>query len=135
MGSTKPLLERLIKITSGKHRKIYAIDSSSIVLGQASDGILFSVRTVIVGWDPATSKRTIERRFEVPGYVSFQNKGEVYKELRSKLWGLKDGAKAPDPFKMVDRVRNLYEKYAQLELASRAKDSILLFAARSRGTR
>ena len=28
---------------------------------------------------------------------------------------------------MVDRVRNLYEKYAQLELASRVKDSILLF--------
>ena len=122
-----PLLERAIQITGGKLRKIHAIDSSSIVLGQASDGVLFSIRTVVIGWDQGTSRRTIERRFEVPGYVSFQNKDEIYKELRSKLWGLEDGAKAPDPFKMVDRVRNLYEKYAQLELASRAKDSILLF--------
>jgi NurA domain len=127
LGTTKPLLERSIKIMSGARRKIYAVDSSSIVLGQASNGVLFSVRTVVIGWDPATSKRTIERRFEVPGYVSFENKDEIYKELRSKLWGLGDGAKAPDPFKMVDRVRNLYEKYAQLELARRAKDSILLF--------
>ena len=55
LGSTKPLLERSIQITAGKHRKIYAIDSSSIVLGQASDGVLFSIRTVVVGWDPATS--------------------------------------------------------------------------------
>ena len=127
LGTTKPLLGRSIQIIAGSRRKVYAIDSSSIVLGQASDGVLFSVRVVVIGWNPTNSQRTIERRFEAPGYVSFQNKDEIYKELRSKLWRLDDGAKAPDPFKMVDRVRNLYEKYAQLELASKAKDAILLF--------
>jgi NurA domain len=127
LGTSQHLLDRAINVVPQSRRQVHAIDSSSIVLGQASDGVLFSIRVVVVGWDPATSRRTIERRFEVPGYVSNQNKDEVYGQLRSKLWGLEDGVRAPDPFKMVDRVRNLYEKYAQFELASGTKDSILLF--------
>lgn len=127
LGASQPLFERSIKIVPGARRPVYAVDSSSIVLGQASDGALFSIRVVVIGWDQTANKRTIVRRFEVPGYVSHQNKDEVYQQLRSRLWGLEDGVKAPDPFKMVDRIRNLYEKYAQHELATRAKNSILLF--------
>lgn len=101
-------------------------DSSSILLGQASRGVLFSVRVVVIHWNPRTSKKTIVKRFEVPGFVSHSNSQEMYEGLRKTLWGLEDVIKAPEPFKMVDRVRNLFERYAQLELTQSVKDSLIL---------
>jgi hypothetical protein len=120
-SSIVPLVPKM-----GVPRQIYAIDSSSIVLGQASNGVLFSVRVVVISWNPVKGKRTIVKRFEVPGFLSSSNCQAIYTTLRQKLWGVSEDAKAPDPLKMVDRVRNLFERYTQIEVSKSTKDSIIL---------
>jgi len=114
--------------TIGIPKTVYAVDSSSIVLGQGvKGGVLFSIRVVVLSWNPKVGKRSIVDRFEVPGFVSNENKEDLYHGLRSKLWNLsREDVKAPEPFKMVDRIRNIYERYAQIEISKKIDDSILL---------
>ena len=114
-------------LPEGSLRKVYAVDASSIILGECGKGVVFAVRGVIVRYDPWSQKSSIVKSIESPCYVSKDNSKQLYNTLRKRLLGLSEVKKAPDLTKMVDRVRNIYERYLQLETAKKYKDSILLF--------
>jgi hypothetical protein len=118
---------KALELHEGSPRKIYAVDSSSILLGECRDGTVFSTRGVVVSWDPWSEETKVVDSFEAPCFVSNKNKDRLYNELRRDLWGLNGEAKAPEIEKMIDRVRNFYERHLQLEIARGARDSILLF--------
>jgi len=53
---------------------------------------------------------------------------ECQGKIGSSLWGLEGGDdKPPEILKMVDRVRNIYERYLQRITAETARNSLLLF--------
>lgn len=107
---------------------VYAIDTSSMILGETSEGILFCIRGVVIHWDQEREYVKITDKFESPCFVSENNRQTIYRALRKDLWGLETGEEsAPENLKMVDRVRNIYERYLQKTTAEKAKDSLLLF--------
>jgi hypothetical protein len=116
-----------LELSSGVSKSIYAVDTSSIVLGECGKGVVFAVRGVTVRWNVACMEGSIVQRFEAPCFVSNGNKKQLYNGLRKKLLGLSKVRQAPDLLKMVDRVRNVYERYMQRQAAEKCKDSILLF--------
>ncbi len=118
---------RRLELPEGSPRTIYAIDTSSLVIGECNRGVVFAIRGVILRYDPISQSRLIVKKLESPCYVSNENRKFLYNSLRRNLLGLKEVRKAPDPIKMVDRIRNIYERYLQLEASSKFADSILLF--------
>jgi hypothetical protein len=118
---------RPIELHDGSPKHVYAVDSSSIVLGECKDGTVFSTRGVVVSWDPKLEETKIVHSFEAPCFVSNANKGRLYNDLRRDLWEITEEAHAPDVEKMIDRVRNIYERHLQLQIARQARDSILLY--------
>ena len=93
-----------LKLPEGSLRMTYAIDASSVVLGECGRGVVFAVRGVVVRWDPWLQKSVIVRLMESPCYVSYENSKRLYNSLRRKLLGLSEVEKPPNPMKMVDRV-------------------------------
>lgn len=117
-----------LALKDGVPQEVFAVDTSSMVLGEGGNGVLFCVRGVIVHWDPRTDSVKITAKFEAPCFVSEENKEALYTKLRNSLWNL-DGeeVKPPEILKMVDRVRNIYERYLQRVAAEKARNSLLLF--------
>ncbi|MEM2110737.1 MAG: hypothetical protein QXX08_02540 [Candidatus Bathyarchaeia archaeon] len=120
-------LPRSIELHDGSLRHIFAVDTSSIVLGECGKGLVFAVRGIIVHWNPWNQKSIVVQKFEAPCFVSNENKKHLYNSLRKKLLGLSEVEHAPDLLKMVDRVRNIHERYLQMQAAEKYPDSILLF--------
>ena len=116
-----------LELPEGYLKKVYAVDTSSVILGECGRGIVFAVRGTVVCWNPWSQRSLIIRSLESPCYVSRENRKQLYNSLRRKLLGLNEVKRAPDLIKMVDRVRNIYERYLQLEVAKNFSDSILLF--------
>jgi len=116
-----------IDLPEGSLKSVYAIDTSSIVLGECRKGLVFAVRGTIVHWDPWTQRSVVVQKFEAPCFVSNENKKQLYNNLRKTLLGLGPVKKLPDPLKMVDRVRNIHERYLQKQAAEAYSNSILLF--------
>jgi len=116
-----------LDIPEGSLKMVYAVDTSSIVLGECGRGVVFAVRGVIVKYDPWSQRSLIVKSIESPCYVSKDNSKQLYNVLRRRLLGLGEVKIAPDLMKMVDRVRNIYERYLQREVAKKYQDSILLF--------
>jgi len=116
-----------IDLPEGSLKPIYAIDTSSIVLGECRKGLVFAIRGTIVHWDPWTQRSVVVQKFEAPCFVSNENKTQLYNNLRKTLLGLGPVKKLPDPLKMVDRVRNIHERYLQKQAAEEYSNSILLF--------
>ena len=125
LGQTQ--LPEPVFLPEGSLKTIYAIDTSSIVLGECRKGLIFAVRGTIVHWDLGTQKSIVAQKFEAPCFVSNENKKQLYNNLRKTLLGLGPVKKLPDPLKMVDRVRNIHERYLQMQAAEKYPDSILLF--------
>ncbi len=120
-------LPQPLNLREGSLRPVCAVDTSSIVFGECGKGLVFAVRGMIVHWDPWSQRSLVVQRFEAPCFVSNENKKHLYSSLRKKLLGLSDVKRAPDLLKMVDRVRNIHERYLQMEAAERYPNSILLF--------
>ena len=115
-----------IKPTFPGDRTVLAIDSTGFPLGYVKDGLVIAVRASVVV-KPAGS---MEHRLELYGpymaAVTNTSKEAVYSALHAKVFGQKLGSSAPALPKMLDRVRNLVEKYIQLQVATAYDNAILL---------
>ena len=120
-------LPKPLHIPEGSLRSVCAVDTSSMILGEAEKGLVFAVRGLTIHWDPWAQRSLVVQRFEAPCFVSNESKKQLYNDLRKKLLGLNEVDGAPDLRKMVDRVRNMHERYLQMEAAEKCPDSILLF--------
>jgi len=120
-------LPQPLNLPEGSLRPVCAVDTSSIVLGECGRGLVFAVRGIIVHWDPWAQRSLVVQRFDAPCFVSNDNKKQLYNDLRKKLLGLSEAERAPDLMKMVDRVRNIHERYLQMQAAEKYPGSILLF--------
>jgi len=128
IGVLDGFMPDFLRLEVGEPKPVFAVDTSSIIIGECGDGLIFAIRGVSIGWNPLTGKEFIVHLLESPCFVSNSNKQKLYDELRKNIWGLKGKlGKAPSTFKMVDRIRNIYERFLQFELAKNTKNSILLF--------
>jgi len=105
---------------------ILAVDTTSFRIGETERGIVAAYRASIIGFDG--EKYDIVKLGPFIVHLTDENKGYVYNYLRRKL-GLSevDDKRVPKVYKMVDRVRNLIERYLQFVTAGYIKDGLILW--------
>jgi len=108
-------------------KNIIAIDSTAFNLGVVEEGVVGSVRLSVIIRKANQKSHFMERYGSYIFMVTNQNKHKIYENLFKTAYGY-DPPKnsAPDSFKMIDRVRNLLERYIQLEAIKSQKNSIIL---------
>jgi len=124
---TEPLYPQPIEPVYPLNRKVIAIDSTSFGLGFVPDGIVSAIRLSVIIKEAGRTNHSLERYGPYIIPVTNQNKEALYHNLYRTVYG-KDpkGIHAPDCVKMLDRVRDLLERYVQLEVAKNFKESLIL---------
>lgn len=109
------------------NRRVVAIDSTSFGLGIIPDGLVGAVRLSVIIKEVGKTNHSLERYGPYIVPVTNQNKEALYHDLYRTVYG-KDpkGIHAPDYVKMFDRVRDLLERYVQLEVVKSIKESLIL---------
>lgn len=108
-------------------KRIIAIDATSTKLGIIEDGLLGVVRISTIIREINEKNHRLERYGPKLVDITNQNKYERYKKLYQIVFG--DGSPpsvAPDNSEMLDRIRNLYEKYIQISAIKSNQDSLIL---------
>jgi hypothetical protein len=109
------------------NRKVVAIDSTSFGLGLIPDGLVGAVRLSVIIKETGKTNHGLERYGPYIVPVTNQNKEALYCNLYRTVYD-KDpkGIHAPDYVKTFDRIRDLLEKYVQLEVVKNFKESLIL---------
>ncbi len=117
---------RVLKREEIEGCEILAVDTTSFRVGETERGIVAAYRAAIVRFDGKEYNVTRLGPFIV--HLSDANKEYVYNYLRSVL-GLREVSSrdVPKLYKMVDRVRNLIERYLQVTTADYLKDGLILW--------
>ncbi len=105
---------------------VVAIDSTSFTLGQIPDGVVIAVRISIIIKPPGKNSHRLERYGPYLCPITTQTRGTIYAALFRAIYGRDSGGEIPTIPKVIDRVRNLLERYLQLQVAESFKDSIIL---------
>ena len=105
---------------------ILAVDTSSFRIGETERGIVAAYRASIAVFNG--EKYDIARLGPFIVNITEENKGYIYNYLR-RLLDLPevDDRKVPKIYKMVDRVRNLVERYLQVVTAGYFRNGIVLW--------
>lgn len=108
-------------------KEITAIDSTSMTLGRIPDGLVGVVRTSIVTKKSEEKTQFLERYGPKVIKITNQNRDTLYKNFYTNIFGTPPiNLSAPDNFKLLDRIRNLYERHIQSELIKKSKGAIIL---------
>jgi len=106
--------------------QVIAIDSTSLTLGQLPDGLVGAVRASIIIKPAGKIGHSLERYGPYLVPVTNQNKDLVYRTAYKAVYEKETNIHAPDCFKTLDRVRNLLERYIQLEVVKHYRNSLIL---------
>jgi hypothetical protein len=106
--------------------QVIAIDSTSVTLGQLPDGLVGAVRASIIIKPASKMGHSLERYGPYLVPVTNQNKDLIYRTTYKAVYGKETKIHAPDCFKTLDRVRNLLERYIQLEVVKHYRNSLIL---------
>jgi hypothetical protein len=110
-----------------KDKTIIAIDSTGFKLGVTDDGIVGSVRLSVIYKKPNESERYLDSYGPYIFMIDNQNKEKIYQNLFYLVYGTEATQNSsPEPFKMLDRVRNLLERHIQMEVIKTNKNCIIL---------
>lgn len=108
-------------------KTVVAIDSTGFMLGLVQDGVVGTVRISVIIREKGQTNHRMERYGPYIFMITNQNKNTVYQDLFHRVYGIEtDEASAPESFKMIDRIRNLLERYVQFQATANWKDSIIL---------
>ena len=108
-------------------KTIIAMDSTGFKLGITEDGIVGSVRLSVIYRKSNSAENYLDRYGPYIFMIDNQNKEEIYQDLFEKVYGQKpETNSSPESFKMLDRIRNLFERHIQMEVIKSNKDSIIL---------
>jgi len=108
-------------------KTIIAMDSTSFRLGVTEDGVVGSVRLSVIYRKPNSDENYLDRYGPYIFMVDNKNKEEIYQDLFEKVYGQKPTAdSSPESFKMLDRIRNLFERHIQMEIIKSNKNSLIL---------
>jgi hypothetical protein len=107
-------------------QNVIAIDCTEFVLGYIPDGFVAAVRASLVTKTPNDNKHHLERHGPFLIALTGENKDEVLQILHQRVYGVPGSSSAPTLEKTLDRVRNLFERYLQLEVAKRSRESLIL---------
>lgn len=105
---------------------ILAIDTSSFRIGETEKGIVAAYRASIINFDK--EKYEVARLGPFIVHITEENKEYIYNYLRRTL-NLRevDERRVPKIHKMVDRIRNLIERYLQVATAGYIKNGLILW--------
>ncbi len=104
---------------------IFGLDTSSIELGETSNGLLCAVRGTIVWKDEVKYNYTRYGPFIF--HVTENNKQFLYNKLRQMYFGASRAAPTPDVWCMPGRIRNILERWLQAQLSQSCEDSVILW--------
>lgn len=105
---------------------IVAIDSTSFCLGHIPEGLVGAIRLSVIIKTSDSLNHSLEHYGPYLVAVTNQNKTSIYRSLYKAVYGKTTEGSAPDCAKMIDRVRNLLERYVQFEVARSHSNSIIL---------
>ena len=107
--------------------QVRAIDSTAFNLGTVEDGVVGVVRISVIIKKPNESKRHCEKYGPNIFKVTNQDKNSIYQDKFQQVFGTKPPANsAPATYKMIDRIRNLAERYIILEEVKNSTDALIL---------
>lgn len=118
----------LIKPVFPSDKTVVAVDSTGFRLGVTKDGIVGSVRVSVIYRKPNSDENYLDRYGPYIFMIDNQNKEEIYQDLFEKVYRQKPKGPLhpPESFQMLDRIRNLFERYIQMEVIKSNKESIIL---------
>lgn len=103
-----------------------AIDSTSFTLGELTDGLVGAVRASVIIKPAGKTHHSLERYGPYLVPITNQNKDQIYRMAYKTVYGKDTDIYAPDCVKTLDRIRNLLERYIQLEVVKNYRDSLIL---------
>jgi hypothetical protein len=106
--------------------QVLAIDSTSFTLGQLPDGLVGAVRASIIIKPAGKTGYSLEQYGPYLVPITNQNKDLLYRTMHKAVYGKETQIHAPDCLKTLDRVRNLFERHLQLEVAKNYSNSLIL---------
>ena len=107
--------------------QVRAIDSTAFNLGTVEDGVVGVVRISVIIKKPNESKRYCEKYGPNIFKVTNQDKNSIYQDKFQQVFGTKPPANsAPATYKMIDRIRNLAERYIILEEVKNSTNALIL---------
>ena len=107
--------------------QIRAIDSTAFNLGTVEDGVVGVVRTSVIIRKPDNLKHHCEKYGPHIFKITNQDKNTIYQDKFQQVFGTKPPLNsAPAIYKMVDRIRNLAERYIILEEIKNSRDTLIL---------
>lgn len=107
--------------------QVIAIDSTSFVLGYVHDGIVGATRASLIIKPANQTQQHLELYGPFLTVITNQIKDTIYNNLFKIVYGKEADSQAPALYKMLDRIRNLLERYLQFEVVKKYKDSLVLF--------
>jgi len=106
--------------------QVVAIDTTNFTLGQVPDGVVGAVRASVITKPVGKTGHNLELYGPYLSPITNQNKDLVYRTTYKAVYGKETTAHAPDCLKTLDRIRNLLERYIQLEVAKNCRNNLIL---------
>ena len=106
--------------------QVVAIDTTNFTLGQIPDGLVGAVRASIITKAPNKTSHSLEKYGPYLVGVTNQNKDQMYKRIFKTIYGVDTEANIPGTYEILDRIRNLLERYIQIDVVKNCKNSIIL---------
>ncbi|MEP0826032.1 MAG: DNA double-strand break repair nuclease NurA, partial [Nitrososphaera sp.] len=117
---------RPIKPEYPRNVQVIAIDSTSFPLGEIPDGLVCATRASVIVKPSNAATQQLQSYGPFITAITNQNKDHLYKQLYTLVCNSALDLDAPDVGKMMDRIRNLLERYLQLMIVRNVKDSLIL---------
>ena len=105
---------------------VVAIDSTGFILGYMSDGLVGTLRASVVTKPAGESRHKLELYGPYLIAVTNANKESIYQNLYRTVYGEPILSPVPDLANIVDRMRNIFERHIELEVAKRSRNSLIL---------
>ncbi|MCS7365605.1 MAG: DNA double-strand break repair nuclease NurA [archaeon GB-1867-035] len=114
--------------STSKPESVYAIDSSSLRILETDDGFVVAYRICIVNYNPSSSNYNVISLGPYLCYLSEWNKVGAYNMAR-ELMNLPpvDIRSTPSIFKLIDRIRNSFERTIQKLILKNSINSLVLW--------
>ena len=99
--------------------QVVAIDTTNFTLGQIPDGLVGAVRASIITKAPNKTSHSLEKYGPYLVGVTNQNKDQMYKRIFKTIYGVDTEANIPGTYEILDRIRNLLERYIQIDVVKK----------------
>lgn len=107
-------------------QNVIAIDATGLVLGYIPDGFVAAMRASLVSKKANNNIHHLERHGPFLVAVTTENKDALYQTLYKAVYGVSATSQPPNLEHILDRIRNVFERFLQLEVAKNCKNSLLL---------